>query len=171
MPEADTLSPHDLDPDKLAEFDARVHREQNFLRGLAAGAGAALIGAAAWILVTVITKFQIGFMAVGVGLLTGLAIRRYGNGVDPIFGLMGGALSLLGCLFGNFFSYLEFISRARHVGVGTLLANLPPAGIVNVIKAGFKPMDVLFSGIAIYSGYKYAFRVIKSEELEAMRRP
>jgi hypothetical protein len=39
-------------------------------------------------------------MAVGVGAGVGLAMRRWGRGVAPKFGVAAAALALLGCLAG-----------------------------------------------------------------------
>jgi hypothetical protein len=47
-----------------------------FLRALGYGAGAALIGTVVWYLIVKITDYEIGLLAVGVGLLIGFAVRK-----------------------------------------------------------------------------------------------
>ena len=42
---------------------------------------------------------------------------------------------------------------------------LNPQIIASVMKDTFHPMDVLFYGLAIYVGYKYAFKPITDEEM------
>ena len=84
---------------------------QNFVFGIAAGAGAALLGAVLWAVITAITNYQIGWMAVGVGALVGIAIRSAGKGVDNSFGFAGALIALLGCVVGNFLTIVIVISR------------------------------------------------------------
>ena len=64
----------------------RLRSEQNLVSGIAGGAMGALVGAAAWAVVTVLTGYQIGWMAVGVGFLAGIGTRFLGKGVDRSFG-------------------------------------------------------------------------------------
>ena len=49
---------------------------QKFLRALLYGSGAALLGWAGWSAVEIVTGFQIGLLAIGVGWLVGTAIRK-----------------------------------------------------------------------------------------------
>ena len=74
-----------IDPAQVAYLQQRLHSEQNLLLGAAAGMIAALAGAAVWAGVTVVTGYQIGFMAIGVGFLVGYAIRAVGRGVDLLW--------------------------------------------------------------------------------------
>ena len=63
-------------PFDIAYAREQLKHEQSLPMGLMAGAGAALLGAIGWAVITALTKFQIGFMAVGVGFLVGTAVRR-----------------------------------------------------------------------------------------------
>jgi hypothetical protein len=49
--------------------------EKKLLLGGFAGLAAAILGAIIWAVVTVTTKYQIGYMAIGVGALVGFALR------------------------------------------------------------------------------------------------
>ena len=123
---------------------------------LLAGMVAAAAGAAAWAIVTVITQLQIGWMAVGIGFLVGLAVRKFGKGSSPAFQVLGAVLSLLGCLAGNLLAVCIFASRNEDLPLMTILAGLTPAIAVRLIVETFSAMDVLFYGLAVYEGYKFA---------------
>ena len=140
--------------------------EQNMVGGAIAGLAASLAGAAAWAAITVITDYQIGWMAVGIGLIVGIAMRAMGKGIDQSFGVVGAGLALLGCLSGNVFTILYFVSKASNLGLLETLPRLNPAAIPELMIATFKPIDLLFYGIALYEGYKLSFRRIGAEELE-----
>ncbi|HXU12290.1 MAG TPA: hypothetical protein VN898_10015 [Candidatus Binatia bacterium] len=123
---------------------------------LLAGLVAAAVGAAAWALVTVLTQMQIGWMAVGIGFLVGLAVRKFGKGSAPSFQVLGAVLSLVGCLAGNLLAVCIFAGRSEDVPLMTILAGLTPSLAVRLIVETFSPMDLLFYGLAVYEGYKFA---------------
>ncbi len=131
---------------------------QNFNRAVAAGIGAALVGAVLWAVVTVVTKSELGLMAISVGFLVGRAIRATGHGIDPKFGYLGAVCALAGCLLGNVLSDIGFYADIRHIGFGEALADLDMALLTKLVTTFSQPMDILFYGIAIYEGYKFSFQ-------------
>ncbi len=130
--------------------------DQNLPMGLMAGLAAAAVGAGAWTLVTVVTGYQIGWMAVGIGFLVGWAVRLAGKGMTTKFGVLGAALALGGCLVGNLLT--GCVVTSRHVGMSmtSVVAGLTPAVVVEMMAAMFSPMDLLFYALAIYEGYRFS---------------
>lgn len=146
-----------------AEFKRRqqeLRANQNMSLALLAGLGAAILGAGVWAMITALTGYQIGFMAVGVGFLVGSAVRRFGKGIDVSFGIVGAALALFGCLLGNLLAACIAVCRQEQIGFLYLLLRLAPAAVADLMKIAFSPMDVLFYGIAIYEGFKFSLRRI-----------
>lgn len=156
-----------LDPAMIEVAFQKFEAEQNMVGGFLAGAVAALVGAGAWALVTVLTGYQIGFMAIGVGFLVGLAVQFGGKGINKIFGVMGAALALIGCLLGNFFTVVHFVAEAEGLGFFDTLTRISPAAIPELMSITFSPMDLVFYGIAVYEGFKLSFRKITHEEVQA----
>jgi hypothetical protein len=134
--------------------EADLFPEKKLLLGGFAGLAAAIIGAVIWAVVTVTTKYQIGFMALGVGALVGFALR-IGNG-GKAFGVLGAFLALFGCILGNYFSLIAFASAEQHVSFFTLLNNADPAKVISAMWEDFMSASVLFYAIAAYEGYKFA---------------
>lgn len=130
---------------------------QNLSLGAVGGIAAAVVGAIVWAVITVVTEYQIGWMAVGVGFLVGYAVKKLGKGVDPVFGYAGAAIALGGCLAGNLLTVVIMVSRQENIEVLTLLSRLTPSLTVDVMKETFQPMDVLFYGLAVYEAYKISF--------------
>jgi hypothetical protein len=157
-----------LDELKTQAYLREIQDNQNLTLGVLTGAGAALIGAIAWAIVTALTKFQIGFMAIGIGFIVGWTIRQFGRGLDISFGVAGGALAFLGCLLGNLLSACIMYANQTGASIMDTLAavNLRIAG--EILKATFSPMDLLFYGIAIYFGYKYSLFTIPEEKLKEL---
>jgi len=156
-----------LDPAMIEVAFQKFEEEQSIGGGFLAGGVAALLGAGVWALVTVLTGFQIGFMAIGVGFLVGLAVQFAGKGINKIFGVMGAALALVGCLLGNYFTVVHFVGEAEGIGFFDTLTRISPAAIPELMSITFSPMDLVFYGIAVYEGFKLSFRKITHEEVQA----
>ena len=155
-----------LDSGEMALAMQRLRSEQNLALGAVAGAVAAVIGAAVWAVVTTLTHFQIGWMAVGVGFLVGLGVRTFGKGVDRVFGVVGAAMALIGCLAGNFLAVCGMLAKQESVSFLQVLSRLDAAMIADLMVDTFRPMDLLFYGIAVYEGYKLSLRQISAEEMK-----
>lgn len=167
-PEEGGTASAELDPAQALYLRQTLEAEQSLGLGIAAGAVASLAGAAAWAAVTVATGWQIGFMAIGVGLLVGYAVRLAGKGVTAPFGVAGAALALLGCALGNLLAVTAMV--AQHQGVAFLdaLSQLTPQLARELMVASFQPMDLLFYGTGLYEGYRLSFREVGPEELDRM---
>ena len=139
-------------------------QEQNLVMGTIYGLVAAVVGAAVWAGVTIATEYQIGWMAVGIGFLVGIAVRAGGKGIDQAFGVVGAALSLVGCALGNLFTVAWFVSQEFGVPVGEVLSGLDLETAIELMSATFQVMDLLFYGLAIYFGYRYAFRQLSVDD-------
>ena len=137
-----------------------VSESPNLGAAVVGGLVAALVGALIWAVITVTTKFQIGFMAVGVGFLVAWAVRTLGKGRDTTFGIIGGVFALLGCLLGNLLSACGFLAgqASEPVMSVTLRVLGNPASIATILQETFSGMDLLFYAIAVYEGYKLSRR-------------
>jgi hypothetical protein len=110
--------------------------------------------------ITVRTGYQVGYMAVGVGFLVGMAIRLAGKGIEPKYGLAGAVLAFSGCIFGNFLSLAGFIAIEQGRAYLDTIVNMDYSLVPNLLIESFQPMDILFYAIAIYEGYRLSFRQI-----------
>jgi len=129
----------------------------NLALAIVAGIAAAVIAGILWAVITVTTEFQIGFMAIGVGLLVGFAVRL-GNGVGMVYGMLGAILALVGCLLGNFFSMIGFVAKAQNMSVVSAASAIDLSRVPQIMAAAFNPMDLVFYAIAVYEGYRFSQR-------------
>lgn len=156
-----------IDAARLQALQREFEAQQSLTGGLLAGLGAALAGAAIWAVVTVITQFQIGWMAVGLGFIVGHAVRMFGKGVTKPFGILGAGLALAGCVLGNLMSVCGFVAKQESAPVVSVIlsALTQPMLAWELLRISFQPMDLLFYGIAVYEGYKFSFRRVTQQEL------
>ena len=151
----------------LKEFTDDIRARQNLSMGILAGLGAAIVGALLWALITSAVKYQIGYMAIGVGFMVGLSVRFGGKGMDPIYGVVGAILALLGCILGNYMALVFIVADTVDTSGFSLLFQMPPSLVLEGMMETASTMDVLFYGIAIYEGYRFSFRQISEEEIKA----
>ena len=164
-PDAAQSTPEPEISDQQAQMALEVLRgEQNLVNGAVAGLLTSLAGAGIWAGVTIVTEYQIGWIAVGIGFVVGYAVRLAGKGIDPAFGVIGGAYALFGCAMGNVATITYFISINEGVPFVDILTQLDLAIVTDMLTSTFEIMDVVFYGIAVYFGYKYAFRQITAED-------
>jgi hypothetical protein len=135
--------------------------QPNLLMGLLGGGVAMLVGAIIWGAVTYFTEYQIGWMAIGVGFLVGLAVKFFGKGKSMIFGISSAVLALIGCALGNLIFYSGIIAReesASFLQVFFILL-LSPSAAMEVFSVAFGFMDILFYVLAAYTGYSTALDI------------
>ena len=140
--------------------------QPNLLMGLIGGVIAMLVGAIIWGAITYFTDYQIGWMAIGVGFLVGIAIKFFGRGKTSIFGISGALLALIGCLLGNLMFYSGIL--AREEGVSFLrvffFLLLSPAAAIEVFSVAFSFIDILFYALAAYAGFSTAMDLKRSRK-------
>lgn len=143
----------------------RLRAAQNLPAAVAAGAVAGVAGAVGWAAIAMATGYQTGFVAIAIGLLVGLAVRHFGQGIDPPFAMVGAAFSLVGCALGNLFIVCAAIAEEYEVSALEVLSDLDVTTVRELMVATFEPMDLLFYGIAVYEGFRMATRDVSDEEL------
>lgn len=141
-------------------------QEQNLLVGAVAGLLTAVVAGVVWAGVTVVAGYMIGWLAVGIGFAVGLAVRAGGKGIDPVFGIIGAAMSLLGCVLGNVFAIAWFISLDSGMPVLDVLFQMDVEIAFELIIESFEVTDILFYGMAVYFGYRYAFRELSADDFD-----
>lgn len=148
----------DLHPQPIAPPIMSTERGPNLALAFVGGALAAVVSAAIWAAITFVTDFQVGLMAIGVGLVVGLAVRFFGGTRSVAFGVLAALLALLGVFVGNLLFFTGAIAREESLGFlevfGVLVAN--PDLVVEVFAATFELIDVLFYGLALYIAFRTA---------------
>jgi hypothetical protein len=132
-------------------------RDENLVFGIVAGIFAAILGAAIWMGITVATGVHVGYVALGVGALVGLAVRVVGNGRSMIFGIVGAVLTLAGCLGGEVLTVVQLSSTAQRDFYSTL-TTIDLTQLLPNIFSHMDPIMYLIYAIGIFEGYKLSIR-------------
>jgi hypothetical protein len=138
-------------------MDGVQGREENLPFGILAGAVAAGLGALIWMGITVATAMHIGYVALGVGALVGLAIRYVGHGTGMIFGIAGAVLTLIGCLGGEILTAIQLSTTPQH-DFFSMLTTVDLGQMLTNIFNQMDPIMYLIYAIGIFEGYKLSIR-------------
>ena len=139
--------------------------QPSLFMGLVGGVIAMLVSAIVWGAITYFTEYQIGWMAVGVGFLVGIAVKYFGRGKSMIFGISSAALALIGCVLGNLMFYSGFIAREESASFLEVFFFflLRPAATIELFTLAFDFMDILFYALALYAGFSTAIDLKRSK--------
>lgn len=136
---------------------------ENLATGAIAGAVAAAVAAGIWAAITWYTNYQIGYMALGVGFLVGIAMKKAGNGQSTAFGAVAAVIAVLGCVAGNLLSACSFVADKYSLSLMEVLGKLTPDSALELLVEQAGPIDALFYFLAIST----AFRASRHVEAEA----
>jgi hypothetical protein len=142
----------------------QIDDQPNLIMGWIGGVIAMLVSAGIWGAITYFTGYQIGWIAIGVGFLVGIAIRFLGKGKSLTFGISAAVLSLIGCVLGNLLVYAGIIARqegASFLDIFFFLL-LTPAAAIEVFTIAFDFFDILFYALAAYVGFNTAMDLKRS---------
>ena len=136
----------------------------SFRRGLAAAIAAAVIGAIAWAVITVASDYKIGLVAVGIGVLVGLAVERFGGG-DARLPIAAAVIALFGCLLGDLFIAAHAFAKARDVSIFNEFQR--PHEVWTVYTHSFGAIYGLFYAIAAFEGFQFGRRGVRRAQAAA----
>ncbi|HRY79505.1 MAG TPA: hypothetical protein P5313_03715 [Spirochaetia bacterium] len=128
--------------------------EKSYLFAALGAFDAAVLSALAWAAITVLTKYQIGYMAVAVGALVGISVRWFGQGSGKAFRILSVGFALFGCVFGNYLSQVGFYLAESGAGLLDTLLSLRPAQVPAILAESFSPIDLLFYALAVFQAWK-----------------
>jgi hypothetical protein len=130
----------------------------NIIGAIVAGALGAVISAAIWGAIVAFTGWQVGFLAIGVGIIVGAAVRFGGRGANFIFGVIAALFALGGTVLGNFFAVAEFVSQFRGLTFFEMFSPDEIPFVINGFTRNFEIIDLLFYGLAVYTAFNAASR-------------
>ncbi|MFE9930088.1 hypothetical protein [Streptomyces sp. NPDC005533] len=133
-------------------------RTGNFGLGIVAAVVAALVAAAAYGGIMNAIDREIGYAAIGVGLLVGLAAGKVG-GRNPILPVVAVVLSLGAVYLGQVFFIALAVADYGNVGVGEVISEVGVGGLNDLWKESADFMSFVFLGIGGFAAFGAAKKV------------
>lgn len=122
--------------------------------GIAAAVGAALVTAAIYGAIIGASGYQIGYAAVAVGAVIGLAAGKLG-GSNPVLPVLSGVLSLAAVFAGQIFGIAWIVGKELGQSTTDVLG-LGFSPLVDMWKEVSGPMTFLFLAIGAYAAFQSA---------------
>jgi hypothetical protein len=138
----------------MQQQNAVMVENGNLPLGILAGVVAAIVGALIWMGVTVATGMHIGYVALGIGALVGVAVRWAGKGSTPVFGVVGAVMTLVGCILGQALAEIQLAANASSVGFFQVLSVVNAGELISGVVTSSSPITYFIYAIGIYEGYK-----------------
>ncbi len=156
----------EIDPLKLQHYIDLRRTNQHLPMAVLAGSIGAFLGALAWLGLTAFTSFQVGWMAIAIGVGIGGIVRVAGKGIDRDFGLIAAILALVGSGAGTLLSACWMLAvQSEQTAFMDLLFSLTP-GLIGQLYAGMlSPMNMAYYGAAAIAAYWLGIRRIRREEM------
>lgn len=142
----------------------KLRKYQSFIYALAGGIIAALAAAIGWSFAADLFSIPAIYLSLGVGILVGLAIRYFGAGMHWLFGVLGGILTLAGCLFGSYLIHEGMVDRLSEIGLKQVLSLIRPELMINTLLDSYLPLDLVFYGLSVALGYLLSLRRIRAKK-------
>ncbi|MEV0411959.1 hypothetical protein AB0I68_14450 [Streptomyces sp. NPDC050448] len=136
-------------------YPAEPARAGSIGLGIAAAVVAALAAAAAYGGIMNAIDRQVGYAAVGVGILVGFAAGKLG-GKNPVLPVAGAVLSLAAVYLGQLFYIALALADYGNVGLGEVLSKAGVGGLNDIWQEGVDAMDYVFLGIGAFVAFATA---------------
>jgi hypothetical protein len=147
-----------------AHLKSEVEKETisggSLLVALAAAVVAAIVGGAIWGGIVILTDYEIGFMATGIGALSGYAVMFFTEKKGRPLQFIAVFSSLLGILVGKYISFYAILKDLIRVEYGDVAASqvgVLSDDVVNLFFSAFgellSPYDLLWIVLAIAAAW------------------
>lgn len=149
--------------EKCHEVVEKAFREEtqnpNMAMAMVLGGMAAIIAGVAWYYLSVLTGYQIGYVAIGVGFIIGRAViwgsgKKRGSSLQ----IMGAVITILTLLVSQYFTVLYYgrkyllEHKTEYPGYNGQMFFVSPFA-PDFMQSMFSPMGLLIWGIGIYFAY------------------
>ncbi|WP_030154775.1 hypothetical protein [Streptomyces sp. NRRL S-244] len=145
-PESDAAAGSAIPASAAVAYPAEPARTGSIGLGIAAAVVAALVAAAAYGGIMNAIDRQVGYAAVGVGLLIGFAAGKLG-GRNPALPVVAALLSLGAVYLGQLFFIALALADYGHVGLGEVLDKAGVGGLHDIWREATDAMDYAFLAI------------------------
>jgi hypothetical protein len=156
----------EIDPVKFQHYIDLRRTHQHLPMALTAGIVGAIIGALAWVGITMFTGMQVGWMATATGVIVGGMVRISGHGYDREFGLTAVMLTLVASAVGMLLAGCWLVSlESEEAAFADLLFALTPGLVSQIFHVMLTPLNLVYCGGGTAVAYWFGIRRIQRDEL------
>lgn len=157
----------------LSEAEAQIPGGIDIVKALGGALGAAIIGGVFWGLIVIFLNLEIGYAAVGIGVLAGYGVvLTSGKKRGLILQIMACAASVFGIVLGKYIAFQHIIKQvAAEKDAGEWLSQVSmPSLFFETASDWFSGFDILWVVLAVVAAYKIP-AMVKLKVSERRTRP
>src|SRR5918995_2192388 len=151
-------------PELMRAAEAEQFTPQALLPAVAGGLLAAIVGGIVWGLIVILTDYEVGFVAWGIGFLAGFLVVRFAGGRKGVpLQAIAIVSSLVGIVLGKYIAYVYFIKEAVREQVSEEAADSIgyfDRDVMSAFREDFSDIfsgyDLLWAGLAIFTVWRMA---------------
>jgi hypothetical protein len=162
-------------PELMRAAEAEQYSSEALLPALAGGLVAAVVGGLGWGLIVILTDYEVGFVAWGIGLLAGFLVVRFAGGRKGApLQVIAIVASLVGIVLGKYVAYVYLAKEAVREEFGEAAADTISYFDTESISAFREDFSNVFSGYdALWAGLAMitAWRMARPSGIEVRKSP
>jgi hypothetical protein len=159
-----------IQADKGPKLDgAQILAQQSIGRAIGGGIAVVLVFGWIWATLSVTTGRVFPWLSVLIGALVGVAVRRYGRGLNWRFPVIAALLAWIGAYTGNLIIGIVETGRYLDAGVFNVFAGLSKDTMENFFTITVSPVDHIYAFCAAGVASFLAKRRLNRREILAIR--
>lgn len=141
-------------PDHIFQNEHKTIQSRRL--GILAGLLMASLGALMWGLYTTYTGSQAGYFALFIGVAVGISVKQFGQGCTACFIIIGGMLTVLGSITGNYLSIVGLFAHDQDTGLFEVWSSIDHNAIPGLVCSNFQIRDIFYFSAAAFIGARLA---------------
>ena len=129
---------------------------------LFAGAFSGIFLSIIWAKITIVSNYQISWMAILVGVVIGMVVRQISKRQSILLAVLSAIIASMTCILGDFFANVGFLAEAESMEYFETLAALDPAYYFEIAFINLDSISISFYVIAAI----IAFGICNKDEKE-----
>ena len=151
-------------PDVMRAAEAEQYSTEALLPAVAGGVLAALVGGIVWGLIVIVSDYEVGIAAWGIGLLAGFLVVRFAGGRKGVpLQAIAIVSSLVGIVIGKYIAYVYFLKEFVREQIGDEAADdisYFDGDVISLFRDDlsnvFGGYDLLWAGLAVFTAWRMA---------------
>ena len=149
-------------PDVMRAAEAEQYSSEALLPAVAGGVLAALVGGIVWGLIVIVSDYEVGIVAWGIGLLAGFLVVRFAGGRKGLpLQAIAIVSSLVGIVIGKYIAYVYFLKEFVREQIGDEAADdisYFDGDVISLFRDDlsdvFGGFDLLWAALAVFTAWR-----------------
>ncbi len=154
----ESAQPVEMTANQYDDLIRSVNQKANYPLGILLGLVFGLIGAGIWALITKLTGYNIGLIAIVIGFLVSQGFVMAGRSTKIVMGITAAIIAFISIFFGNIaIGFLQIADYYDTTFIDVAMNFDYENYLIELITEIHTPFDIIFYGIAMLTAFKRSF--------------